>query len=56
MNDITLPNIFLFIILVGVPYTLLLTVVSLADGFILYIILAIIRVYGGIDLNSFTGG
>ena len=56
MSDITLPDIFLFNILVGLPYKLLLTTVGLAGGFILCIILSIIRVYGGIDLNSFKSG
>lgn len=56
VSDITLPDIFLFIILVGLSYTLLLTAIGLAGGFILSIILAIMRVYGGIELNSFTSG
>ncbi len=49
-SDITLLDIVLFIILVGLPYTLLLTALSLAGGFILRIILAIMRVYGGMTL------
>jgi len=56
VSDITLPDIFLFIILVGLPYTLLLTAIGLTGGFVLRILLAIMRVYDDIDLNSFTSG
>ena len=56
MSEITLHNFFLFIILFELHYSLLLTVLSLAGEFILRIILAIMRVFGGIDLNSFTNG
>ena len=50
VSDITLLDIILFIILVGLPYTLLLTAVGLAGEFILRIILAIMRVYSGMTL------
>lgn len=39
-----------------ITYTLLLNAVGLAGGFILPILLAMMQVFGGINLNSFTTG
>ena len=51
VSNITLPDILLFIIMVGLPYTLLLPAVGLASGFILTIIQAVMRIFGDMDLN-----
>jgi polar amino acid transport system permease protein len=50
------PYIFLFIIIVGLPNTLVLTALGLFWGFFIGIILAIIRVYGGVELRWLATG
>ncbi|MFX1526204.1 MAG: amino acid ABC transporter permease [Promethearchaeota archaeon] len=47
----TPPYIFLFIVINGLPQTLILTVLGLIFGFLLGISLAIMRVYGGVELR-----
>lgn len=57
MSDIpSILDIFLYIIRRGLPNTLLLTALGLFGGFILGILLAIMRVYGGKELNWFASG
>jgi polar amino acid transport system permease protein len=50
------PYIFLFIILNGLPNTLLVTALGLLFGFLLGVSLAIMRVYGGIELGWVSSG
>ncbi|MFW9818548.1 MAG: amino acid ABC transporter permease [Candidatus Thorarchaeota archaeon] len=50
------PYIFLFVIIVGLPNTLVLTALGLIWGFLIGIILAIMRVYGGVELRWFATG
>ncbi|UCC20661.1 MAG: ABC transporter permease subunit, partial [Promethearchaeota archaeon] len=50
------PYIFLFIIGVGLPNTLVLTALGLIWGFLIGIILAIMRVYGGKELVWLSSG
>ncbi|MFW9784413.1 MAG: amino acid ABC transporter permease [Candidatus Heimdallarchaeota archaeon] len=50
------PYIFLFIIIVGLPNTLVLTSLGLIWGFLIGIMLAIMRVYGGVELRWFATG
>lgn len=57
MSDVpSILDIFLYIVRRGLPNTLLLTVLGLLCGFIIGIFLAIMRVYGGIELNWFASG
>ncbi len=46
-----LPSIFFYILVNGLPTTLLLTALGLLGGFVLGLSLAIMRVYGGIELG-----
>ncbi|MFX1379802.1 MAG: amino acid ABC transporter permease [Promethearchaeota archaeon] len=50
------PYIFLFIIIVGLTNTLVLTALGLIWGFFIGIILAIMRVYGGVELRWLATG
>jgi polar amino acid transport system permease protein len=50
------PYIFLFVVIVGLPNTLVLTALGLIWGFIIGIILAIMRVYGGVELRWIATG
>ncbi len=45
-----------FILSVGLPFTLLLTALGLLIGFMLGISLALMRVYGGVELGWFSNG
>ena len=57
MSDIpSILDIFLYIIRKGLPNTLLLTALGLFCGFILGILLAVMRVYGGKELIWFASG
>lgn len=51
-----LPSIFFYILVNGLPFTLLLTALGLLGGFILGLSLAIMRVYGGKDLGWLSSG
>jgi len=51
-----LPSIFFYILLNGLPLTLLLTALGLLGGFLLGLSLAIMRVYGGKDLGLVSNG
>lgn len=50
------PYIFIFIIINGLPNTLLVTALGLLFGFLLGVSLAIMRVYGGIELGWLASG
>ena len=49
-------DIFFYIIFQGLPYTLLITVLGLLGGFVLGIILALMRVYGSKELQWIASG
>ncbi|MFW9895220.1 MAG: amino acid ABC transporter permease [Candidatus Thorarchaeota archaeon] len=49
-------EILIFILRVGLPYTLLLTGLGLLIGFILGVSLALMRIYGSIELRWFSNG
>ncbi len=51
-----LPSIFFYILVNGLPLTLLLTALGLLGGFFLGLSLAIMRVYGGKDLDLVSSG
>ncbi|MBA7667595.1 putative amino-acid permease protein YxeN [subsurface metagenome] len=51
-----LPSIFFYILVNGLPLTLLLTALGLLGGFLLGLSLAIMRVYGGKDLDWVSSG
>ena len=51
-----LPSIFFYILVNGLPLTLLLTALGLLGGFLLGLSLAIMRVYGSKDLNLVSSG
>ncbi|MFX1553316.1 MAG: amino acid ABC transporter permease [Promethearchaeota archaeon] len=55
-NFLYIPLIFRYIVTIGLPYTMLLTALGLLCGFGLGILLAIMRVYGGIELKWFSSG
>jgi polar amino acid transport system permease protein len=50
------PYIFIYIIVIGLPQTLAVTVLGLLFGFFIGISLAIMRVYGGIELGWLSSG
>jgi polar amino acid transport system permease protein len=50
------PYIFIFILVTGLPQTLVVTAIGLFWGFILGVTLAIMRVYGGIELGWLASG
>ncbi len=50
------PYIFIFIVVNGLPQTLVVTAIGLCWGFLLGITLAIMRVYGGIELGWLASG
>jgi polar amino acid transport system permease protein len=50
------PYVFIFILVNGLPQTLVVTAIGLSWGFLIGIILAIMRVYGGIELGWLASG